>query len=140
MERTHSIMRVATTASPVSGDAVREQMQLLQTRARFINATQLIIDRWNAVQKERMKEMKKQYSSMMLSMSDHIGDSQRSTLSQMNLDDSQRSAITTKSSKVRFDGANETSDRSSGGLLDEMIEEDKDVKTDSKTSIFGIRI
>ena len=125
MERTHSIMRVATTASPVSGDAVREQMQLLQTRARFINATQLIIDRWNSLQKERMKQLKKQYSSMILSMSGHLmGDSQRSTLSQTNLDDSERSAIS-KSSKVRFKGGDETSDRSSGRLLDKMIEDDK---------------
>jgi hypothetical protein len=59
MERTHSIMRIATTASPVSGDAVREQMQLLKTRARFINAANLIMDRWNASQKEQMKQLRR---------------------------------------------------------------------------------
>ena len=42
MERTHSIMRIATTASPISGDAVRDQMENLRLKARFQNAVHLI--------------------------------------------------------------------------------------------------
>lgn len=57
MERTHSIMRIATTASPVSGDAVREQMQLLRRRAQYTEAVNLITDYWNRRQRRRMREL-----------------------------------------------------------------------------------
>jgi hypothetical protein len=63
MERTHSIMRIATTASPVSGDAVREQMQLLKSRAKYLNAVNLIKDVWHRRQHQRMKELLKAQSS-----------------------------------------------------------------------------
>lgn len=78
MERTHSIMRIATTASPVSGDAVREQMQLLKTRARFINAANLIRDRWNVKQKERLRMLRKEYSMRAMDMSGNLQSSLRS--------------------------------------------------------------
>lgn len=63
-------MRIATTASPVSGDAVREQMQLLKTRARITNAANLIMDRWKAKQKERMKQLRRDFSARQMLRSD----------------------------------------------------------------------
>lgn len=123
MEHTHSIMRIATTASPVSGDAVREQMQLLKTRARFVNAANLIIDRWNALQKERVKKLRRDYSSLLLSVSSHMNldDSQNSPSSQVNLNDRVRS---TSSNNAQVKWADSSGQSTS--LLDEMIERDKE--------------
>ena len=42
MDRTHSIMRIATTASPVSGADVRERMHHLALRSEFKRAVHLI--------------------------------------------------------------------------------------------------
>ncbi len=75
MERTQSIMRIATTASPISGDAVREQMQLLRTRATYLNAVNLIKDRWASKQNQRLKQLRRQYSARASLMSDLSGSS-----------------------------------------------------------------
>jgi hypothetical protein len=58
MEQTHSIMRVATTASPVSGDAVREQMEKLRARSEVLQAVRVISGAWHRYQKRRIKELK----------------------------------------------------------------------------------
>lgn len=63
MERTHSIMRIATTASPISGDAVRDQMEHLRTKARFQNAVHLIINWWVRKEANQMKDLKRQYAT-----------------------------------------------------------------------------
>mmetsp|Transcript_37064 Transcript_37064/g.91605 ORF Transcript_37064/g.91605 Transcript_37064/m.91605 type:complete len:202 (-) Transcript_37064:728-1333(-) len=42
MDRTHSIMRIATTASPVSGADVRERMHFLALRSEFSRAVHVI--------------------------------------------------------------------------------------------------
>lgn len=60
MDRTHSIMRVATTASPVSGADVRERMETLQVRARIQNSIRVIESSWSRYQKRQINEWKKQ--------------------------------------------------------------------------------
>ena len=61
MERTHSIMRIATTASPVSGDAVRAQMERLRLRARFQSAAHKIEGAWKAADMNHMRKLKEQW-------------------------------------------------------------------------------
>lgn len=53
MERTHSIMRIATTASPVSGDAVRQQMHRLNIRAKYLQAIHTIHVFWRQYSNHR---------------------------------------------------------------------------------------
>lgn len=88
MHRTHSIMRIATTASPISGDAVREQMERLRVRAGFQNAVQVIINAWQQRQKRFVRELKKLHreasSRSLLSKSCHGGNDS------MTLSDSRR--------------------------------------------------
>ena len=61
MERTHSIMRIATTASPISGDAVRDRMENMRLKARFQNAVHQITNSWRCKQESQMKDLKHQY-------------------------------------------------------------------------------
>lgn len=63
MERTHSIMRIATTASPVSGDAVRAQMERLRLRARFQGAAMKIEQAWTSSQMKHMKRLKNEFNA-----------------------------------------------------------------------------
>jgi len=46
MDRTHSIMRIATTASPVSGADVRDRMVEIRLRSRVTKSVSLIRDTW----------------------------------------------------------------------------------------------
>ena len=46
MDRTHSIMRIATTASPVSGADVRDRMVEIRMRAVVNQSVSLIASRW----------------------------------------------------------------------------------------------
>jgi hypothetical protein len=46
MDRTHSIMRIATTASPVSGADVRERMEELRLMLKIERSVQLIMRTW----------------------------------------------------------------------------------------------
>lgn len=46
MDRTHSIMRIATTASPVSGADVRERMEELRLMLKIERSVQLISRTW----------------------------------------------------------------------------------------------
>ena len=46
MDRTHSIMRIATTASPVSGADVRDRMVEIRMRAIVNKSVSLIASRW----------------------------------------------------------------------------------------------
>jgi len=56
MDRTHSIMRIATTASPVSGADVRDRMVEMHLRFKIQKAVNLVVHHW--------KEWKKSSSSM----------------------------------------------------------------------------
>ena len=53
MSRTHSIMRVATTASPVSGMEVRERMLTIRGEVRRIGAAASIQRSWRAMRLSR---------------------------------------------------------------------------------------
>jgi len=46
MDRTHSIMRIATTASPVSGADVRDRMVELHLRFKIQKAVNLVVSHW----------------------------------------------------------------------------------------------
>ena len=46
MDRTHSIMRIATTASPVSGADVRDRMVELHLRFKIQKAVNLVVRHW----------------------------------------------------------------------------------------------
>lgn len=46
MDRTHSIMRIATTASPVSGADVRERMDELRLMKKIDHSVRLICRVW----------------------------------------------------------------------------------------------
>jgi len=61
MERTHSIMRIATTASPVSGDAVRGQMERLRLRARYLGAVHKIESAWSHANLTLMRNLKREF-------------------------------------------------------------------------------
>ena len=54
MDRTHSIMRIATTASPVSGADVRERMEELRLVLKVERADQLIKRTWRRYKREKM--------------------------------------------------------------------------------------
>ena len=57
MDRTHSIMRIATTASPVSGADVRERMLELHHRYKIQKSIQTItraLQKWKQI-KDQMK-------------------------------------------------------------------------------------
>jgi hypothetical protein len=53
MDRTHSIMRIATTASPVSGADVRERMEELRLVLKIERSVHLIIRTWRKWRMER---------------------------------------------------------------------------------------
>ena len=63
MERTHSIMRIATTASPVSGDAVRDQMEVLRLRVRYQKAAMSIARSWKLSQQRQLRKKLEQFES-----------------------------------------------------------------------------
>jgi Ca2+-binding EF-hand superfamily protein len=53
MDKTHSIMRIATTASPVSGADVRERMEELRLMLKIERSVQLICRTWKKWKMER---------------------------------------------------------------------------------------
>ncbi len=58
MDRTHSIMRIATTASPVSGADVRERMEELRLMLKIERSVQLIIRTWKKWKLVKMNEFR----------------------------------------------------------------------------------
>ena len=63
MERTHSIMRIATTASPVSGDAVRDQMEILRLRVRYQKAALSIARSWRLCRQRQLQKRLQQFEN-----------------------------------------------------------------------------
>jgi hypothetical protein len=57
MDRTHSIMRIATTASPVSGADVRERMEELRLMLKIEKSVQLIGKTWRSYRKKEGREV-----------------------------------------------------------------------------------
>ena len=64
MDRTHSIMRIATTASPVSGAEVRDRRSFIALNTAFNNAL-AVIDNSGHIRLERL--LRKHYSGNSLS-------------------------------------------------------------------------
>jgi hypothetical protein len=58
MDRTHSIMRIATTASPVSGADVRERMEELRLMLKIERSVQLICRTWKKWKMERKDDLR----------------------------------------------------------------------------------
>ena len=58
MDRTHSIMRIATTASPVSGADVRERMEELRLMLKIERSVQLICRTWKKWKMERRDDLR----------------------------------------------------------------------------------
>ncbi len=56
MDRTHSIMRIATTASPVSGADVRDRMVELHLRGQILKAVNLVSRHWKKYHTKKKKE------------------------------------------------------------------------------------
>ena len=57
MDRTHSIMRIATTASPVSGADVREKMDELRLMIQIDRSVRLIARTWRKWKAGRQKTL-----------------------------------------------------------------------------------
>lgn len=55
MDRTHSILRIATTASPVSGADVRERMEELRFMLQIEKSIELITRTWLRYKRERTR-------------------------------------------------------------------------------------
>ncbi|KAL7463453.1 hypothetical protein ACHAXS_003821, partial [Conticribra weissflogii] len=56
MDRTHSIMRIATTASPVSGADVRDRMVELHLRGQILKAVNLVSRHWKKYHTKKKEE------------------------------------------------------------------------------------
>ena len=59
MDRTHSIMRVATTASPVSGADVRDRMVEWHVRNKVQKAVNIVTRRWKRWQDENQGDSRR---------------------------------------------------------------------------------
>jgi hypothetical protein len=71
MDRTHSIMRIATTASPVSGADVRERMEVLRLTKTVNQAVATISRSWLRYRRERDNDRLRSYSKMVSTSSLH---------------------------------------------------------------------
>ena len=69
MDRTHSIMRIATTASPVSGADVRDRMVELHLRFKVEKAVNLVIRHFNRWKAAKIKKELDELRSSMISPS-----------------------------------------------------------------------
>lgn len=58
MDRTHSILRIATTASPVSGADIRERCEALALRSKVQNSLQIITSSWRRYQEKKHEGIK----------------------------------------------------------------------------------
>mmetsp|Transcript_8660 Transcript_8660/g.12257 ORF Transcript_8660/g.12257 Transcript_8660/m.12257 type:complete len:310 (+) Transcript_8660:70-999(+) len=56
MDRTHSIMRIATTASPVSGADVRERMEHLQIKKNILSSVAMVKRAWKRHKNRQQKD------------------------------------------------------------------------------------
>ncbi len=58
MDRSHSIMRIATTASPISGAEIRERAEALHYRRKVDDALAVIANAWLVYKRKKMKRNK----------------------------------------------------------------------------------
>jgi len=57
IDRTHSILRVATTASPTSGAHVRKQMEVLKLMTNMNRAANVIAHAWKRYEGEKIRQI-----------------------------------------------------------------------------------
>jgi len=58
MDRSHSITRIQTTASPISGAHVRERIKVLEFRRKVKRAVEMVSFAWHRLDKKRNEELK----------------------------------------------------------------------------------
>jgi len=80
MDRTHSIMRIATTASPVSGADVRERMQMLHLLTKINRSVHIITVAW-------LKYKEKKKKNEMDKLLEHYNSTQNASSSSSSTDD-----------------------------------------------------
>lgn len=83
MDRTHSIMRIATTASPVSGADVRERMEILRIARTIDHAIGTISRAWSTYMEKEMYEALNQSRATLGTVSSNRG--QGSSRNRLNL-------------------------------------------------------
>ena len=54
-DRSHSILRIATTASPISGADVRERKRVMMLMKKIKSAVQVIINAWRMYKRKQLK-------------------------------------------------------------------------------------
>ena len=107
MSKSHSIMRIATTASPVSGDAVRDQMETLHVRARILHAAHTISNAWRNSQERQFKRLKEGLQAKQSpvvqrrKLLESLGDSSRSVHSHASSQDKE-SALSNSASSLNY--------------------------------------
>lgn len=68
MDRTHSIMRIATTASPVSGSDVRERMDTIKLKESITKAVSAISSAWYVYRQEESRRLLREKSTGVLNL------------------------------------------------------------------------
>merc|ERR1711862_41684 len=61
IDRTHSVMRIATTASPISGAEVRERMYTMQLVTKISHSINVISKTWLSYKKKQKQKLSKEY-------------------------------------------------------------------------------
>ena len=90
MDRTHSIMRIATTASPVSGADVRDRMAHLAQIKVVESSAKMIADAWRAYKKAKTERIVREFHSSQGSLN-WSGHSMRTSSKMPDIDESQPS-------------------------------------------------
>ena len=90
MDRTQSIMRIASTASPSSGSSVRRQMEVLRMFHILNRAVHTIAAAWSRYKGRKIQKLEKSVSDLntLLSQSNHELQSAKNELKMSNLSQS----------------------------------------------------
>jgi hypothetical protein len=116
MSKSHSIMRIATTASPVSGDAVRDQMESLNVRARILHAANTITSAWRRSQERQLKKFQQKLKARQSPVANRkkllasLGESSRS----MHSTASVKSGLADSASSFGYDHENNAKEKVDG--------------------------
>lgn len=82
-DRTHSIMRIATTASPMSGADVRERIHFLKLSTKVKRASEVISFAWSRYMKIRQEDLVRRSGGFSQSCSVRMSKSSRGLASSM---------------------------------------------------------
>jgi hypothetical protein len=124
-DRTHSMCRIATTASPVSGADVRERMEILQVTRVIVQSVRIIIKTWLEYRGRLARRLLEQDSrGMLMNITEteivrgRFGGSNSALFTQ----DSSSSILTIASRRKKKDALNSVVEDE----IDALIEDDKD--------------